>query len=346
MASELHAPSLIIQTIELIMKKPFATTSLALTILAASTSPVFAVTPSVNEPSGLNLGGTSFYDGFAGQPGLSHLVYLKYDSAQSFLGAKGKQNPALDDPKLAVTTLINQFSYYSPNTIGMGAHLGWSLLVPMVSLDADMGPAGAQLKNNGAGMGDITTGPQIQFDPIVDQHGRPVYSQRFAVDMILPTGKYDEHKDFNQGSNFYSINPYWAATVMPAPRWEVSWRLHYLYNFRNDKPASSGPLDYRGQSVDDTQAGQAAWANFAASYEIFPKVSVGLNGFYFKQISDDRVNGHRLEDSRERVLGLGPGVFWKISEEQGLWFNVYHESAVENRAKNDFSVQVRFAHAL
>jgi len=33
--------------------------------------------PSVNQPAGLNLAGTSFFDGFAGPPGLSHLVYLK-----------------------------------------------------------------------------------------------------------------------------------------------------------------------------------------------------------------------------------------------------------------------------
>nr|WP_249673891.1 transporter [Pseudomonas sp. PIA16] len=328
------------------MKRPFAHTCIALALLGVSTSSVYAVTPSVNEPAGINLGGTSFYDGFAGPPGLSHLMYLKYDSAQSFLGAKGRQNPALDDPKLSVTTLLNQFSYYSPQSIGMGAHLGWSLIVPIVSLDGNFGPAGAQLKDNGTGLGDVVAGPQLQFDPVVDAHGRPVYVQRFAMDVIVPTGKYDEHKDFNPGSHFYSINPYWAATLMPAPRWEVSWRLHYLYNFRNDKPASSAPLDYRGLAVDDTQAGQAAWANFTASYEVLPKVSVGLNGYYFKQISDDQINGHRLEDSRERVLGLGPGLFWKISDGQGFWFNVYHESAVENRAKNEFSVQVRFAHAL
>lgn len=328
------------------MKRPLAYPSMALALIVALPSSVYAVTPSVSEPAGINLGGTSFYDGFAGPPGLSHLVYLKYDSAQSFLGAKGHQNPALDDPKLTVTTLINQFSYYSPNSIGLGAHPGWSLIVPIVSLDASFGTAGAQLKDNGTGLGDVVTGPQVQFDPIVDAHGRPIYVQRFAMDMILPTGKYDEHKDFNPGSHFYSLNPYWAATVMPAPRWEVSWRLQYLYNFRNDKPASSAPLDYQGQAVDDTQAGQAAWANFTASYEVLPRVSVGLNGYYFKQITDDRINGYRLQDSRERVLGLGPGAFWKISDSEGMWFNVYHESAVENRAKNEFSVQVRFAHAL
>ncbi|MHA6234524.1 SphA family protein [Pseudomonas fluorescens group sp. PF-69] len=302
--------------------------------------------PSVSQPAGINLGGTSFYDGFAGPPGLSHLVYLKTDSASSFRDKDGHENKAFNDPKLNVITLLNQLSYYSAQTIGAGAHPGWSLIVPIVSLKGDFGDTGAELKDNGTGMGDIVTGPQVQFDPIVDSHNRPVFVQRFALDFILPTGKYDQHKDLNQSSNFYSVNPYWAATWMPAPRWEMSWRLHYLYNFKNDDPASSSPLVFEGQPVRDTQTGEAAWANFTASYEVIPNVSVGLNGYYFKQLEDDEVNGRRLEDSQEKVLGMGPGLFWRISEGQGFWLNIYHETDVENRAKNDISFQMRFAHTL
>lgn len=301
--------------------------------------------PSVNQPAGINLGNTSFYDGFAGPPGLSYLTYLKYDSASSFRDSNGKENPAFDNPKLNVVTLLNQFSYYSPNSIGGGAHLGWSMVVPLVSLDGDFGDAGPKLKDNAAGLGDITTGPQVQFDPIVDAHGRPVFVQRVAFDVILPTGKYDKHKDLNPGSNTYSANPYWAATWMPAPRWELSWRLYYLHNFKNDEPASSSPVPFEGQQVRNTQAGKSAWLNFATSYEVIPNLSVGISGYYFKQLSDDEVNGKRLEDSREKVLGIGPGLFWKVSEGDGFWLNAYHETQVENRAKNDFSVQLRFAHA-
>lgn len=163
--------------------------------------------PTVSQPSGINLGGTSFYDGFAGPPGLSHLTYLKFSSASSIRGNSGKENSAFDDPKISVVTLINQLSYYSPETIGGGAHLGWSLLVPVVSLDGDFGDKGVKLKDNATGMGDITLGPQVQFDPIVDVHGRPVFVQRLALDVILPVGKYDAHKDLNPGSNYYSINP-------------------------------------------------------------------------------------------------------------------------------------------
>lgn len=328
--------------------KTILTSALVLSMLAVATSTVAAEgpPPSVSQPSGINLGNTSFYDGFAGPPGLSHLTYLKYNSASSFRDKDGNKNNSFSDLRLNTAQLLNQLSYYSPHSIGMGAHLGWNLIVPIVYLDGDFSDGGAKLKDNATGLGDITTGPQAQFDLITDKDGRPLFIQRFGADFILPTGKYDKHKDINESSNFYSFNPYWAATLMPAPRWELSWRLYYLYNFKNDSPASSSPQSFNGQTVRETQAGQSAWANFAFSYEVVPNVSVGLNGFYFKQLADDKVNGDRLEDSREQVLGVGPGLFVKGRKEgQGLWLNVYKESNVENRARNDFSVQLRIAHA-
>lgn len=299
--------------------------------------------PSVSEPAGINLGGTSFYDGFAGLPGYSYQTYLRYSSASSIRDNSGNKVKAFDDPKITSAQWLNQITYYSPDSIGAGGHLGWSFLLPIIALDGSFGSGGPALKDNATGFGDITTGPLIQFDPIVDAHGRPVFVQRLSLDVILPTGKYDEHKDINAGANFFSANPYWAATWMPAPRWEMSWRWYYLYNLKNKDPASSTPQVYQGRAVNDTQAGQASWINFTASYEIFPNVSAGLNGYYFRQLSDDKVNGSQLEDSREKVLGIGPGLFWKIRDGDGLWFNVYQETGVENRAKNDLFVTLRAA---
>lgn len=65
------------------MKTLLASTALSLSSLALSSTAMAAdgpPPPSVNQPAGINLGGTRFFDGFAGPPGWSHLVYLKYSS--------------------------------------------------------------------------------------------------------------------------------------------------------------------------------------------------------------------------------------------------------------------------
>jgi hypothetical protein len=170
-----------------------------------------------------------------------------------------------------------------------------------------------------------------------------LFVQRFTLATILPTGRYKQDLDINQGSGHASFNPYWAATFLPAPRWEASWRLHYLYNFKNDKPAASMKIPFNGQPVTSTQAGQAAWVNFATSYAVTPDVSLGINGYYFQQLTDSRANGTRLADSRERVLGIGPGLMWRISPKQAVWINAYSESMVRNRSASPLMVQARMA---
>lgn len=303
--------------------------------------------PAVAQPGGINLGGTTFVDGFSRMsPGWTYLPTLQYVHGTDIKDGDGNRVAAFNDPAIDTVTLINHFSYRSGVELWGGA-LGINVIVPAISLHTTFGQPGAVLQGDGTALGDLTIGPSLQFNPVMGDRG-PVFVHRVEFSVISPTGKYDRNRDINQGSGFYSINPYWAATWFPAARWEVSWRLHYLYNFRNDKPASSSPLAFQGAPVRDTQAGKAAWANFATSYEIAPGVRAGLNGYYFKQISDNEINRVRIDNSREQVLGAGPGMMFEVRRQGGkrdaLWINTFVESKVRNRTKNAGVVQVRYAY--
>lgn len=295
-------------------------------------------TPAVSQPGGLNLGNTSFYDGFSGPPGLAWLSTVRYSTTNKITDSKGNASPVFSDPKINSTVFVNQINYAFPTSIG-----GWRpavmALLPVVALDSSFGP-GPSLKDGGTGAGDITLEASLQSEPVMGERG-PVFVQRVAAGFILPTGRYDQNTDINQGSGYASFNPYWAASYFPAPKWEMSWRLHYLYNFKNNKPASSNKAPFNGQPVTTTQAGDAAWVNFATSYSVTPDVSIGINGYFFQQLSDNRANGTRLADSRERVFGIGPGLMWRISPKQAVWINAYTESMVRNRAASPLTLQAR-----
>src|ERR1700741_1364313 len=124
-------------------------------------------------------------------------------------------------------------------------------------------------------------GAFLQMPPVMTD-GRPVFAQRIEFDVISPSGQYNRADDINPSSGFWSLNPFWAMTFLPTSNTEFSTRLQYLHNFQNSDPAG-GAMPFR--------AGDAVWANFAASYKVLPTLNFGLNGYYFQQIQNDTVNG-------------------------------------------------------
>lgn len=288
------------------------------------------------EPSGLNLGNTSFFDGFSStHPGWAYIGYLQDTHYDRIADNQGHAAAGVIDPRIDATLLVNQFAYTSSQTLFDGrGHLGFNAILPLARLDADVDAASPVKLRARSGVGDVTFAVSLQFDPVIDR-GRPVFSQRFELGAIAPVGSYDASRDVNPGSNFWSIVPNWAATWLPTPRTEVSWRLNYLYNFANDKPANLPP------TVTRTRAGQAAWLNFTASYAVKENLNIGLNGYYFRQFTDDRYsyvgggsdNWVFGDTGRALVLAIGPGLSWKAGRGNIVNINAYAQTEVRNRSR-------------
>ncbi len=281
-----------------------------------------------DQPS-INLGFTSFMDGGppAG-PGFYFAEYIQYFTADKLV-----DHPASPNADVDAWVSLNQFIYQSDQELLLGGKWGINVILPVISLDASDG--NGVVTDNGGGLGDLWVGPYLQWDPIMGPNG-PKFMHRVEFQMILPTGKYDSNKALNQGSNFFSFDPYWAGTYFFTPKLTASWRAHYLWNAKNNDP-------YELMGFNDTQAGQAIHVNFAASYEVMPKqLRVGVNGYYLKQISDSKVNGADV-GGREQVLGIGPGALYSFSQNDHLFFNAYFETSVKNRPEGDRFI-VRWVH--
>lgn len=277
----------------------------------------------------INLGFTSFLDGAppAG-PGWYFQQYLQFYRDGRLKDGNGRDlllptpsGPARADAEANVG--LTQLVFQSDQPLLFGGNWGVNLMLPLAELTVNPRDNLA-VRANGGILGDLLVGPFLQWDPIMGYDG-PRFVQRVELQLLLPTGAYDAGRALNPGSNFFSFNPYWAATAWLNPRWTASWRLHYLWNAKNNDP-------FRPLLANDSQAGQAIHANFASAYEVIPqRLRLGVNGYFLSQLTDNRINGRRVRNSKEQVLGLGPGLVWHISGQDHLFVNAYWESNAENR---------------
>jgi hypothetical protein len=322
-------------------------------LVAAGISSVFdpgAARAANQEPAGINLGLTSFFDGFGkNEAGLVYLTYAFYQVGHRINDDQGHAQDIFGNPKINDFVWINQLVLVAPEPLfGGAAHLGLNLLwATIIAFDTDFSSAspapGFQLTDNGVGSGDLATGLFLQFKPMF-AGGRPILSHRVEFDVIAPIGSFDPHKDINQSANYASLAPYWAVTVLPVHRLEISARFNYLYNFTTHRPANPFPVD---PPVDSVKAGQAYWINYAASFEVVDHLHLGINGYYFKQLTEDRytyTDGTSADGPSNYVLGdqglaemvaLGPGLFWDFSKSDKFFLNAYFSIKVDNRPQQN-----------
>lgn len=277
----------------------------------------------------VNLGFTSFLDGAPPSgPGWYVQEYLQYYDSGTLKDGHGNSIYAptpsgLKKHEASAFISLTQLIYQSNTPLLAGGKWGMNLMLPFVDPKVSPGNSLA-IEANSSGFGDLLVGPYLQWDPIMGANG-PIFMHRIEAQMIFPTGKYDADRELNPGSNFFSFNPYWAGTLFFTPQWTASWRLHWLWNDKNEEPNPAF-------GADDMQAGQAVHINFASEYELLPKqFRLGINGYYLKQTTDTEVDGRSVSGRKEQVLGLGPGMVWHLSPDTHIFANLYFESEAENR---------------
>lgn len=281
----------------------------------------------------VNLGLTSFLDG--GPPAGPGLYFAQY--LQHYASDELEDGPPDHDVEALVSA--TQLIYQSGTPSILGAKPGLDLILFAVDPDVDPDDSPA-IQASGSGIGDLLVGPYLQWDPIMGPNG-PIFMHRIELQMIFPTGKYDDDYEINPGSNIFYFNPYWAGTLFLTPKWTTSWRLHYLWNGKNNDPSERTRQAIKAQydpnlDVDDIQPGQAIHLNFTTAYEVIPnKLRLGINGYYLKQITDTEVDGEKLSGRKEEVFAIGPGAVWHLSQDTHLFFNAYFETDAENRARGD-----------
>jgi hypothetical protein len=259
------------------------------------------------------LGDTNFEDAFGG-PGWLLQEFPDTYFASELKDSQGKAIPGRNRVTSYSTTTY--LAFISKQRV-LGGWLAGEVLQPLVDVDVQLANG---TSSRVRGLADLTIGAGLQWAP--KKIGNGVFVHRVVLDVGLPTGKYSDQRSVNIGNHFVVVNPYYALTY-ERKKIEFSARLHYLWNSTNNDP-------FVGFGIRNMQPGQAFHVNYATSYELWKNVRLGFNGYWLQQLTDHQIDGSNVRDSKERTIGLGPGIQLGGGT---IWFrlNGYLETDVHHR---------------
>jgi len=292
---------------------------LPLCLLASTTTLANVSLPQVN------LGASNFQDALAKPDAWLFQETLTYFNAEDFNDHNGNTRPG--DNSVTSKVAMTHFAYISDKKL-FGGYYGAEILLPYadVDLDLEFGPTSQDRQ-----LGDIKISPFMIQWMDGKLFGKPLI-QRALLAFSLPTGSYDETRVINAGNNYFTFNPYYSFTWIASSQWEVSGRLHYLYNWENDDPS---PV----LGAKKSQAGQAMHMNFATSYALNNNWRLGFAGYYLKQLTEDKLDGRSIVNSKEQILGFGPGLKYS-NKGHFVYINYFTETAAEDRSEGSkFSIR-------
>jgi hypothetical protein len=300
----------------------------------------------VKPPAGINLGSTSFYDGFGRlRPGFALLQYFRWSHNTAIDNAAGAENPLFAAPRIDAFPALTQL-IVATKWRPFGGAAGFTILVPLVGLGTGFAADSPRtLSAAGFGIGDIVAGPTYQSKffvrPGLGSAAKPFFAYRIQFLVQTPTGRFDAAKNINPGSGYWAVLPYLAATYLPTRRIETSTRLHYQYNLPTDKLGNPPPIPHL--VYRNGQAGQLVYGNFASSYRATKKLYLGANSYAVYQLSPDKTNGVNVAHARETQFYLGSGGGYDFDKANTLNVNLYLKVEAHNTAAGP-ALQLLFIH--
>ncbi|GID03022.1 transporter [Pseudomonas sp. 008] len=289
------------------------------TICAGALLPISLAQATEGGGSGYPVGVNTVLSGKMPPPGLTAFLYLSDYKAGETKDSSGHNKANIHNFDLDVHAMSVRVDYVYSDVTLFGAKVESRFALPLidgkVSFDVDTPRGRVHKTDRQSGVGDLT------LVPVILGWSTPRFSQLVGVDIVAPTGSYDEDRLLNPGRNTWSYGPWYAFTAYPFENLEVSSKIIYLMNKKND--------------ATKYQSGDEINADYNIGYNVTKEFQVGVNGYIYKQVTDDEQFGQTYGDGNKgQVFAFGPSIKYQTPA-FGIVLKWQHETEVENKSKGD-----------
>jgi hypothetical protein len=152
------------------------------------------------------------------------------------------------------------------------------------------------------------------------------------------------------GRNLWTFTPAFQITAFLPwhPKLSVGMRLDYSFNTKNDDfiidPATATKIGNPLSTFQKTHItpGQEFHFDYGIGYSLTKldaahQFQVGIVGYYYQQVTDDKTGYGKVENDRGRVFSIGPGV-WYNHKKWNIGLQGFIETAAKNRTQGWFSL--------
>jgi hypothetical protein len=250
-----------------------------------------------------------------------------------YVGSVGKSQPL---PIAGVTALGAEAKstalgltvfWRPPIEIGAGWSYAMSATLPLVwmdvTADATAKSVTASRSSSTTGLGDLVLMPLM-----LNQAIGPDVNINYRVALYAPTGSYEVGRLANTGKNFWTIEPTVGFMYFGQKNGrEASVFVGADFNRENpDTHYKSGTQAH----LDSTLVQHFPWQGGLAG--------IGLNGYYYKQLTGDSGSGASFGDFKAKTVGIGPVASFvtKLGGHDLITeFKWLHETGTTNRLQGD-----------
>lgn len=265
------------------------------------------------------IGADTTLSGYMLPEGANWLLFYQFYSAPHFKDARGNNTSRLTSFRLRSNVVAPRLSYVWPNIRFLGATIETRIVQPIANVDLTLDvarPSPLPPLNRGG----VRTGlADLSLSPVILGWHSATYHQTIGLESHLKTGSYDVHEPVNTGRNHMQIAPVYAFTWFPRPRLNLSAKFRYGINGTN--------------KATQYDSGDEASVEFSAGYQTTSQLLLGVNGYIYRQTTDDRQNGERVngDGNRGRVNALGPYASYRFGPGIAAIVRVQAEFGARNR---------------
>ncbi|AWB07822.1 hypothetical protein A6A40_22440 (plasmid) [Azospirillum humicireducens] len=272
-------------------------------------------------PAEATEGGTSQYIGGSAQfygagippfPGTYILSQTNFYAANRLNDGNGNKIPI----DFSLKTYSNTFRLLHVSDIKLaGADVWGQLVLPVVHGDLSiMGRGDTQTS-----IADVTGTAGLVWH--MDGHSLVV-----GLDIAAPTGRYKKENMFNIGANHWAIQPVLGYKYFDPQGLDLSLVPRVVFNTKN--------------TATDYTSGNELYIDYAVGWNFGP-TKVGLVGYAYQQLTDDKGRGVGSDGNKGKAFAIGPSLTYSFSpglhvsgswqrdlvaehrtQGNNLWFNV------------------------